>query len=140
MSSRRLRTVLRVAALQERVAKADAGRATVAAACAADVLDQRRAAVHAARLPAGTPAALQQALALQGLRAAAVGAAAAEVERADQERADAVVRWTAARGRARLLEELGARLQAEAGAAETASAQRLADDLSAGRRGRGAAR
>jgi flagellar biosynthesis chaperone FliJ len=137
-AARRLATVLRVAALQERVAKAEAGRATVAAAAAAEVLEQRREAVSAARLVSGTPAALQQALALQGLRAAAVGVASGEAAQAEQERTSSVQRWSAARGRARLLEELDARLQEQAAAAETASAQRLADDLSAGRRGRGA--
>jgi hypothetical protein len=138
--SRRLATVLRVAALQERVARAEAGRAQVVLAGAAATHAARLATVAAGRLPTGGPAALQHALVLGGLRAEAVGVAAAELGTAGQQRAAALARWTAARGRARLLEELDARQRADDDATETRAAQRLADDLSAGRRQTGGRR
>lgn len=131
--SRRLTTVLRVAALQETVARAQAGRSRAALANAVAEHGARLQALADGSLPSGSPAALQQARSLQVLRARAVGVAEQDVAAASQERAGSVERWTAARRRSRLLQELADRLQAEAEAVETATAQRLADDLSAGR-------
>ena len=133
-SSRRLATVLRVAALQERLAKAEAGRAAVAVETARSTESARQQALADARVLGGTPADLQQALSLMGLRAQAVTAAAADVVLAQDARDGVRPAWSGARARARLLEELDARLRAEREAAALGAAQRLADDLTGGRR------
>ena len=133
--SRRLATVLRVAALQETLARAEAGRAGVVVHEASLVEQQRRAALAGSALPGGSPSALQQALALSALRAQAVGTAQTAVAEAEAARADALDGWTRARARARLLEELDDRLRRQEQADEIAAAQKVADDLSSGRRG-----
>lgn len=133
-SGRRLGTVLRVAAMQERLAKAEAGRAAVAVETARGTEAERQQALAEARLCGGTPAGLQQTLSLQRLRAQAVTTAAADVVLAQDARTASVQAWTGARARARLLEELDGRLRAERQAAEIGAAQRLADDLTGGRR------
>lgn len=133
--SRRLATVLRVAALQETLARAEAGRAGAAVHEAVALVGEREAALAATRLVAGTPAQLQQRLAVQGLRARAVGAAQAGVDEAEAARRSALEGWSRTRARHRLLEELDARVRAEEQAAEIAAAQKLADDLSGARRG-----
>lgn len=132
--SRRLATVLRVAALQERLAKAEAGRAAVALDEAGRLHAARVEALAAARLTPGSPADLQQGLALQGLRARAVAAALEGTAEAQAARSAALDGWRRAQGRHRLLSELDARLAEERAAAELGAAQRLADDLSGGRR------
>lgn len=135
--SRRLATVLRVAALQERLARAEAGRAAVAVETARSTQTARQQALVDARLLGGSsrgPGDLQQALSLQGLRAQAVTAAAADVVLAQDARTASVTAWSGARARARLLEELDGRLRAEREAAALGAAQRLADDLTGGRR------
>ncbi|MCU1692943.1 MAG: hypothetical protein JWM64_2034 [Frankiales bacterium] len=132
--SRRLATVLRVAALQERLAKAEAGRAAVAVDAAAQLHVRRVEALAAARVTAGTPADLAAAVALQRVRAQAVTDALKGSVQAETDRGSALDAWTRARGRHTLLEELDARLAEERTARELAAAQRLADDLSAGRR------
>lgn len=133
--SRRLATVLRVAALQETLARAEAGRAGVAVHQAGLLEQQRRASLAASSLSVGTPAALQQSLALSALRAQAVSVAEAGVAEAEAGCAAALDGWTRARARARLLVELDTRLRAAEQAEEIAAAQKLADDLSSGRRG-----
>ena len=133
-SGRRLSTVLRVAALQERLAKAEAGRAAGAVEAARTAQTTRQQALASSRLTTDTPAGLQQALSLQRLRAQAVTEAAADVVLAHDARTAAVQAWTGARARARLLDEMDRRLRAERLAAELGAAQRLADDLTSGRR------
>ncbi len=132
--SRRLVTVLRVAALQERLAKAEAGRAAVAVEDARAVHAERSELLASSRLAVGDPASLQRARALQQLRAQAVGQAHLDTRAAEAARAGALAGWTAARSRHRLLEELDTRVRAEREADEIRSAQALADDLSSGRR------
>ena len=132
--SRRLATVLRVAALQETLARAQAGRAGVAVHEAGLLVQQRRDALAGSAVSGGTPAALQQALSLSALRAQAVTAAQEGEAQAEAARAGALDGWTRARARARLLEELDDRLRQQEQADEIAAAQKLADDLSSGRR------
>ncbi len=132
--SRRLATVLRVAALQERLAKAEAGRSAVAVDAAHQLHASRLEALAAARVTVGTPSDLARAVAVQQLRAASVGDALQGTRQAEADRLSAVQAWTSARGRHSLLEQLDERLRQERLAAELGAAQRLADDLSAGRR------
>lgn len=130
----RLGTVLRVAALQERLAKAEAGRAATAVDTAVQIVGLRREALAAAALRSGSPADLHAARALQGLRARAVGEAQEDVSAAEARRSTSLDAWRSARSRTRLLEQLDARLREEQEAVRAAAAQRLADDLAARRR------
>lgn len=133
-TSKRLKTVLRVAALQEQVARGAAGTARAG--------QQRAATEHASALShlansglaAGLVSSVSTAVELRRLRALGVEAAREQLESAAQARTDAIVAWQEAQRRLRLFEELDARGKAEQAAATEKAAQLLADDLSASRR------
>ena len=132
--SRRLATVLRVTALQEKVARGAAG-GTLAAQERARLahLDAVAAVASAGALQTGTGAELAEAADGRALRALAAVAARGDLRTAQGERQAALARWNEAQRRKRLFEELQARtLEAERAKAEKV-AQALADDLSAAR-------
>lgn len=131
-----IKTLLRVAELQEAVARGHAGRAL--AATQAAVTSQAAAVAHlgAAGLAGGTPQALETTTQVRILRAASVLEADVTVAEALQAQAAAVHGWTESRRRHRLFEELAARQRSESLAQQEKTAQRLADDLAGLRRNR----
>ena len=121
----RVATVLRVAELQARVARA---------AASADVAGERRAhaeelawRTHLAATPGDGPLPVRAARA--GLRARAVLDAEQRTAEAAARAAVSVAGYVAAAGRASLLADLVARKRDEAEQAAVAAEQRLADDL-----------
>lgn len=129
-----VRTLLRVAELQEAVARGAAGRALADAHAAAAQHDAELARLREAGLAGGTRQALEASSQTRVLRAGAVAAAAAGLERAEQAQREAVQRWTDARRRQRLFSELAARQREQARAEQEKQAQDLADDLAGLRR------
>ena len=131
--SRRLATVVRVAGLQEAVARGHAGAALAALRAADDRYADAARVLSDTGLAGGSVGALRRSAAERDLRAQAVAEAESGARAAAAARDEALARWGAAQRRLRLLEELHARQRAEAAAARERSAQRLADDLSAAR-------
>ncbi len=131
-----IKTLLRVAELQEAVARGQAGRSLVAAREATAQHDAAVSHLSAAGLAGGTRTALETSTHVRLRRADAVGSAAAAVEQAQADQTTAVQRWTESRRRHRLFEELAARQRSEALIKQEKSAQRLSDDLAGLRRGR----
>jgi hypothetical protein len=130
-----LATLLRVAELQEAVARGAAGKALLQARAADEAHAEQVAQLRAAGLAGGTPAALVATTQVRLWRAAAAADPAANAATADGARDAAVARWTEARRTTRLFEELAARKHAEREAAQEKAAQRLADDLAGLRKG-----
>ena len=122
-------TLVRVAALQEAVARAAAGKALAAVAGAHD--DHARAAADLADagLAGGTRAALESTTQVRLWRADLVGQASAAVTAAEAERGAALAAWTEARRKHRLFEQLAARKAEEARVARERAEQALADEL-----------
>lgn len=129
-----VKTLLRVAELQEAVARGAAGRALAEEHAAAAVHDAELVRLQAAGLAGGSRQALEASTQTRVLRAGAVAVAAQDVTRAQEQRAAAVQRWTETRRRHRLFSELAARQREQALALQEKQAQALADDL-AGLRG-----
>ncbi|MCW2599380.1 MAG: hypothetical protein JWM02_1209 [Frankiales bacterium] len=129
-----IKTLLRVAELQEAVARGKAGRALAVAHEADRSHVFELAHLSAAGLAGGTRQAMEASTQVRILRAGAVAAAAAELDEARQAQALAVQGWTESRRRRRLFEELAARQRSEALAQQEKTAQRLADDLAGLRR------
>ncbi len=133
-ASKRLKTVLRVAALQEQVARGAAGSARADQQRASASHESALASLHGSSLASGLVASVSSAVELRRLRALGVESAREQLDLAAQARTDAITRWQEAQRRLRLFEELDARGRAEQAAATEKAAQLLADDLSAGRR------
>jgi flagellar biosynthesis chaperone FliJ len=124
-----VKTLLRVAELQEAVARGAAGRALAQTHQAVAQHDAELARLSAAGLAGGTRQALEASSQVRALRAAAVTEAATAVTVAQQQQRTAVQGWTESRRRHRLFTELAARQREEALAQQEKQAQRLADDL-----------
>src|SRR5438067_1398321 len=129
-----IQTLLRVAELQEAVARGHAGRALLATRDASDALESEVRHLATAGLAGGTRQALETTTQVRILRAAAVTEAAEQLELSQQAQVVAVQGWTDSRRRHRLFQELAARQRAESLAQQEKSAQRLADDLAGLRR------
>lgn len=129
-------TLLRVAELQEAVARGAAGRALAAANQAAAAHDEELALLRSAGLAGGTRQALEATSQVRLWRASAVADAATVVEETGAVRQAAVQGWTEARRGHRLFEKLASRQRADALAQQEKKAQRLADDLAGLRRNR----
>lgn len=132
--SRRLTTVLRVAALQETVARGAVGAAQAVVREAERARADARDRLAAAALTGGSVRELLASGSTVAGRAAVVLATDRAVGEATTARDEALAQWVELRRRQRLLEELHARQRADDEAARERAAQRLADDLSAGRR------
>ena len=122
-------TLLRVAELQEAVARGRAAQALATAAETEGLHAQAEHDLHSAGLAGGTPSALQESTRVRLWRADAVALAGVRVEEASQARHAALDNWTETRRRQRLLERLAARKREERIAAVEKSEQRLADEL-----------
>ncbi len=127
-------TLLRVAELQEAVARGAAGRAlrALADADAAQVLAVEQ--LHRAGLAGGTPRALQTTTDIRLRRAQAVAGAAQSHEQAVQERQQALDAWIESKRRHRLFETMAARKAEQARQARDQAEQQLADELAGLRR------
>ena len=124
-----IKTLLRVAELQEAVARGAAGRALSTAQQAERAHADEVAHLSAAGLAGGTRQALEATTQTRILRAETVVTLAAEFEQAQRQQHVAVQAWTESRRRHRLFEELAARQHSEALAQQEKTSQRLADDL-----------
>ena len=122
-------TLLRVAELQEAVARGHAAQALSAAAAAEDRCDQAEHDLRAAGLAGGSPSALGTSTQVRLWRADAVALAGEQVAQSQEARQVALAQWTETRRRQRLLESLAARKREERLAAVEKSEQRLADEL-----------
>lgn len=122
-------TLLRVAELQEAVARGQAAQALAAAAEAQAQHAQAEHDLRAAGLAGGTPSALESSTQVRLWRADAVAIADAHAGHAAQARQAALAQWTETRRRQRLLESLAARKREERLTAIEKSEQRLADEL-----------
>ena len=130
-----IKTLLRVAELQEAVARGNAGRALAATHAASSSLAAAEAHLASAGLAGGSRQALETTTQVRILRASAVATAGAALAEAEAAQTTAVAGWTDSRRRHRLFEELAARQRSEALAGQEKTAQRLADDLAGLRRG-----
>lgn len=132
----RLTTLVRVAELQEAVARGHAARALVASRAAQQAYVTQLQVLRARRVEGGTREALTaSANAALAEAAATVQTEQANVAAAAQQRV-AVGDWTAARLRHRLLSELADRQREEARAELDRREQQLADELAASRAAR----
>jgi hypothetical protein len=131
-----IQTLLRVAELQEAVARGRAGEALAAARAADAAHDDEVARLSAAGLSGGTRQALEATTQVRLFRAGAVVTAAGAVDQATAAQGVAVGAWQDARRRHRLFEELAARQREESLAQQEKIAQRLADDLAGMKRER----
>ncbi len=132
----RIATLVRVAELQEAVARGQAGRALVASRAAEQAHATQLAVLRARRLEGGRREAVLRSSATQ----LALAAATTQTEQASDEAADAqraaVAGWTQARMRHRLLSELAERQREGVRAERDRREQQLADELAASRRAR----
>jgi flagellar biosynthesis chaperone FliJ len=132
----RLTTLVRVAELQEAVARGQAARALVASRAAQQAYVTQLQVLRARRLEGGSREALTASVnAALAEAAATVQTEQANLEAAEQQRI-AVSGWTGARLRHRLLSELAERQRAEACAEQERREQQLADELAASRAAR----
>ena len=134
--SSRLSTLVRVAELQEAVARGHAGRALVASRAAEQAHVAQLQVLRARRLEGGTREALTRSATSQLAQAAATAQAEQEHEEAVVQQQSAVQGWTAARLRHRLLSELAERQREQARADRDRTEQQRADELAASRRRR----
>ena len=129
----RLRTLVRVAELQEAAARSQAARALTAGAAARQALEDSVSVLSSSGLVGGSRQSVEQSAHQQLLRAEAVAAAEDRLAQADHLREQAVGAWTETRRRQRLLAELHERhCEAERVRQEKAE-QQLADELAASR-------
>lgn len=122
-------TLVRVAELQEAVARGQAAQALAAARTAQEEHAHAQAELQDAGLAGGTPAALETSTRTRLWRADAVAQAQARVTDANGAREAALAQWTETRRRQRLLDSLAARKREEHRAGVERSEQRLADEL-----------
>lgn len=127
----RLKTLVRVAELQEAVAKGNAAKALLATRAAEAAAAEQLRMLRESRLAGGSREALtRSAEQQQALAAGIVEANALAAEAAGQQRA-AVDAYTEARRRHRLFDELAERKRQEAEAEAERQEQLLADELAA---------
>ena len=124
-----MQTLLRVAELQEAVARGHAGRALAQVREADLAHEQARAHLAHAGLAGGTREALERTTQVRLWRADLVAAAESEQERAAVARDDALALWTASRQRHRLVETLAERAREEQRVRQEKAEQNLADEL-----------
>ena len=127
----RLKTLVRVAELQEAVAKGNAAKALLATRAAEAAAAEQLRTLRESRLAGGTREALTRSAEQQQALAAGVVAADAAVADAAQAQRQAVYAWTSARRRHRLFDELAERTREEAEAERERQEQLLADELAA---------
>ncbi len=132
----RLKTLVRVAELQEAVARGNAARALVAARAAGAAYDAELAHLRAHDVVGGSREALAGSAQQQLTRADAVAAAAVAQEAARRAQQHAVASWTDARRRHRLFTELAERTCEEERLRREKADQVLVDELTASRRNR----
>ena len=122
-------TLLRVAELQEAVARGHAAKALAAAATAHADHAQAEHDLHAAGLAGGTPSALETSTQVRLWRADTVARAEVQAAQSNHDRDAALTQWTETRRRQRLLESLAARKREERLTAIEKAEQRLADEI-----------
>ena len=127
----RLKTLVRVAELQEAVAKGNAAKALLATRAAEAAAAEQLRTLRESRLAGGTREALTRSAEQQQALAAGVVAADAAVADAAQAQRQAVDAWTSARRRHRPFDELAERKRDEAEAERERQEQQLADELAA---------
>jgi flagellar biosynthesis chaperone FliJ len=131
----RLKTLVRVAELQEAVARGQAGRALVAARAAELGYRQQLAHLRSGGVAGGTREALSTSSAVQLWRAEAVAGAQAEAVEAARLQQEAIAGWITSRRRHRLIEGLAERQLDQERAERDRKDQLLADELAASRQG-----
>lgn len=134
--SSRLKTLVRVAELQEAVARGAAARALVAARAAAVEHDGQVAHLRTGGIVGGSREALASSVQQQLARAEAVAAAALALEAAQRAQQQAVAGWTESRRRHRLFDELAERHREQDRRRREKADQQLADELASARRER----
>jgi hypothetical protein len=122
-------TLLRVAELQEAVARGHAAQALSAASTATARRDEAQRDLQAAGLAGGAPTALASSTQIRLWRADAVALADVGAAAAKADRDQALANWTDSRRRQRLLESLAARKREERLSAQEKTEQALADEL-----------
>jgi hypothetical protein len=130
----RLATLVRVAALQEAVARGSAAKALAASRAAATQYDGELAHLRSGAVVGGGRTALEASAQQQLRRAEAVAAAALATEAALRAQQQAVHGWTAARRRHRLFAELAEREREQERQRRDRRDQQLADELASARR------
>jgi flagellar biosynthesis chaperone FliJ len=130
----RIRTLVRVAELQEAVARGSAARALLAVRASEQVYVAQLAHLRAARVEGGSRNALTSSLQTLQVRAAAVSEAAGARDEADSARQDAVDEWTDARRRHRLMTELASRKRDEEITRRDRADQVVSDELAGSRK------
>ena len=135
MAASRLETVRRVAVLRTTAARAAVGAAGARQQTAQAHHEARVAGLAGTRLVAGTAAEVQAGLQSLARLADDVNEAGREVRLREDERRTAVLGWTDAARRARLLDDVCARHRAERDAAAEKRTQHVLDDLAARRTG-----
>jgi flagellar biosynthesis chaperone FliJ len=130
----RLATLVRVAELQEAVARGSAAKALAASRAATTAYDGELEHLRAGAVVGGARTALTASAHQQLTRAEAVAAAALAQQAALRAQQQAVHGWTAARRRHRLFSELAEREREQERQQRDRRDQQLADELAAGRR------
>ena len=130
----RMKTLVRVAELQEAVARGAAARALTAARSAGATYDGELAHLRSGGVVGGSREALTTSTQQQLTRADAVAVAALAQEAALRAQQQAVAGWTDARRRHRLFTELAERQREEESRRRERADQRLTDELAASRR------
>ena len=133
----RIATLVRVAELQEAVARGNAARALAAASAAATQYDGELTHLRTGGVVGGSREALAASARQQLTRAEAVAAAALAHEAALRAQQHAVSGWTEARRRHRRFTELSDRKREEERRRREKADQQLADELASCRRDRG---
>ena len=129
-----MRTLVRVAELQEAVARGAAARALAASRAADQAYDDSLAHLGAAGVAGGSREELTSSTQRLLVRAEAVAAASIAQQAALRAQQHAVAGWTDARRRHRLFSELAERKAEEARARRERADQQLAAELAASRR------
>ena len=129
----RMKTLVRVAELQEAAAKGSAAKALVAARAAEHSYLVQLQMLRDSRLAGGTREALALSATTQQAQAAAVVAADASRTEAAEAQRTAVECWTAARRRHRLFSGLAERKREERAAELERRDQQLADEIASSR-------
>jgi len=132
----RLKTLVRVAELQEAVARGHVAKALLAARAAEQVQAEQLRMLRASRLEGGSREELSRSAAQQQYLAAGVVEADNAAALAAATQGEAVAQWTATRRRRKLFTELAERKREERAAALERQEQRLADELASSRAAR----
>lgn len=128
-----VQTLVRVAELQEAVARGEAAKALAAARAAEQATADARDALAQAGLAGGTRSALESTTAIRLWRAEAVHSAEQTQAAQHAVREQALAAWIDSRRRHRLFESLAARKHEERLAAMEKAEQSLADELATSR-------